>query len=399
MVRPISALRYSSTRYPGFGLDPSSGYQAPATPAAAPAPISAAGSGGSELIPGRGREGVDGRGDGGGSIQSTPATLSEAYKTGKFLDNPLAQVAAVALPFPLNVASPAIRAITTGFLASDQQRTFNAGKEGPQGGLSDAEAYGVSDPRFGLTEADLTSAGDGSGLTERAVGGNLGPVGVTSEAISGPSTQYSGPAQTAPSEVAGGEVAPARDAYAGPSGARDEIGTRDGGGVGGAGGEATGAESQGTGVSSTGGSDVAGEGSATGSGADADAAGGGGGDSKIICTELFRQKLMPLEERQWSYRGTMTLCSATALRGYHYWGIPVVRAIRHGKWLRFWTFVCRSRARELAYQIGLRSKPDYAGKFARLMVEPASFVVGTILNAFDRVPNFGALYTDQYPRI
>lgn len=122
-------------------------------------------------------------------------------------------------------------------------------------------------------------------------------------------------------------------------------------------------------------------------------------NKKIICTELYRQGLMPLDERMWSHRGTMTLCSTIALRGYHAWAMPVVIALRRGRWLRLWTFVCRHRARELAFQIGKRERSDPIGKIMRLLVEPLSFVVGHALAAADRLPDYRDIYNDQYPEV
>ena len=242
MVRPISALRYSSTKYPGFGLNPSSGYQTPAAPAA-PAAVTAVGGGGgvSELIRPQDREGRDGGGEGGGvgggglgggagvRRPGAPATLEESFQLNRALSNPLAQVVGMALPTPLNLIPLALRAITGGPLATGEQRTFNAARTSPnyETGLNPAEAERVTDPYFDMNESDFTPAGGGEatgGLTERAAAGNLGPVGVTSEAISGPSTQYSGPAQTAPSEVGqdggggGGDIGRGNDPGGGAAG-------------------------------------------------------------------------------------------------------------------------------------------------------------------------------------
>lgn len=111
---------------------------------------------------------------------------------------------------------------------------------------------------------------------------------------------------------------------------------------------------------------------------------------------------MPLVERQWSYRGTMTLCYPETVRGYHFWAINVVHAIRRhpgGRQARFWAFMVRHRACEMAYRMGLRERPDHIGKAVILWFHPISFAIGMVLKALDHVPDFGALYTDQYPRI
>lgn len=95
----------------------------------------------------------------------------------------------------------------------------------------------------------------------------------------------------------------------------------------------------------------------------------------------------------------MTLCWPETVRGYHFWAIGVVRAMRRGKWRRFWAFMVRHRACEMAYRMGLRERPDHIGKAVILWFHPISFAIGMTLKLLDHVPDFGALYTDQYPRI
>lgn len=161
----------------------------------------------------------------------------------------------------------------------------------------------------------------------------------------------------------------------------------------------------GVGGGTTGGGSVGGGAPGDMGGAEAGAPGGTGdpgGDpsgDKIICTELYRQGLLGLQERQWSYRGTMMLCRPVTVRGYHFWAMPVVRALRRRRWRAFWTFVVQHRARELAFRLALRDRPDRIGQAMRVLFEPISFVVGLGLEILDRVPDVGSLYDHQYPRI
>jgi hypothetical protein len=109
--------------------------------------------------------------------------------------------------------------------------------------------------------------------------------------------------------------------------------------------------------------------------------------------------MMPLQERMWSYRGTMTLCYPETVRGYHFWAIRVVHALRRGKWRRFWAFMVRHRACEMGHRMSLRARPDYIGKMVILAFHPVSFAIGMVLKALDHAPDFNTLYTEQYPRI
>ena len=95
----------------------------------------------------------------------------------------------------------------------------------------------------------------------------------------------------------------------------------------------------------------------------------------------------------------MTLCYPETVRGYHFWAINVVHALRRGKGRRFWAFMVRHRAREMGHRMKLRERPDYVGKGVILLFHPTSFMIGTALKLLDHVPDFAALYTKQYPRV
>ena len=95
----------------------------------------------------------------------------------------------------------------------------------------------------------------------------------------------------------------------------------------------------------------------------------------------------------------MTLCYPETVRGYQFWAISVVHAMRRGKWRHFWAFMVRHRACEMAHRMKLRERPDYIGKAVILVFHPVSFVIGMALKLLDHAPDFGALYTNQYPRI
>lgn len=238
-------------------------------------------------------------------------------------------------------------------------------------------------------------------------GKTLSPAQAISGALSGTTSARSG---ASPSQSAGpsgtGPTGPGPGAGPGSEASGPGPGAGPGSsGAPGDSGEGTGAgPGAGPGSEGAGGSGAAG-GAGPGAGPGSEGAGGSGGagdaggDSKIICTELFRQGLMPLQERMWSYRGTMTLCYPETVRGYHFWAIRVVRAMRRGKWCRFWAFMVRHRACEMAWRMNLRNRPDYTGKAVILVFHPVSFAIGMALKMFDHVPDFDVLYTKQYPRV
>jgi len=118
--------------------------------------------------------------------------------------------------------------------------------------------------------------------------------------------------------------------------------------------------------------------------------GTGGGDTRVICTELVRQGLMPKQSQLRDLRFTQQNLSRTHIRGYHYWAIPTVRLMKRSKgWARFWRFIAQHRANEISYQMGHRDKPDYIGKIMRLFFEPFCFCVGLL------APGSGVLSPDE----
>jgi hypothetical protein len=65
------------------------------------------------------------------------------------------------------------------------------------------------------------------------------------------------------------------------------------------------------------------------------------------------------------------------IRGYQFWAIPLVELMRKYPWTEMFVYPwARARAEEVAYQLGQRAKPNYFGKFTRLLIEPVSFVLG-----------------------
>lgn len=190
---------------------------------------------------------------------------------------------------------------------------------------------------------------------------------------------------------------PAGGASAGPGGTSGDASSDAGGGPGEAGTGGTGGGTGEAGSSGSGAGGTAGDASAEAGGAPG---GGGSGDGKgIVCTELLRHGMIPMRERLWWYLGTKSLCSPALEPGYHFWGIHVVKAMRRGRWLRLWGFLARHRARELGYRIGKRENPDYVGKAVRILFEPVSVVIGTILAWFNIKPDYDSLYDDNHPRI
>lgn len=113
--------------------------------------------------------------------------------------------------------------------------------------------------------------------------------------------------------------------------------------------------------------------------------GGFGGSSRVICTELYRQGLIPADVWISDLVFTKRHISQTTVRGYQWWGVPAVLIMRRSP--RFSRFMlvalARPRAEELAYQMGHRKRPNWYGKLVRLVMEPLCWLLGTVVEQVD----------------
>lgn len=226
----------------------------------------------------------------------------------------------------------------------------------------------------GLNDAALDAALDPAGR------GYSGPKGVVGDRVDGNATSGGGNGGKIGGRSEQGERSQPRDTSSGRRGARD-TGTFGGGGgqVGESGGGGS-ANNDGYGGGYNSGPNEPGGGWGQGGGA---GSGGGGGSSRVICTELYRQGKITRED--WKRDLTFTALHLTPqhVRGYHWWACDVVKALRRGRWVRFWTFWAQHRANEIAYQMGEREHGDWLGKAFRMTVEPACWVIGAFVGATD----------------
>jgi hypothetical protein len=97
---------------------------------------------------------------------------------------------------------------------------------------------------------------------------------------------------------------------------------------------------------------------------------------RVICNELMRQKIMTREQVILDYKFTRDYLTPTHVNGYHVWAVWMVKQMRKGKFVKFWTHVAGHRANEIAYIYKKRNKPDYLGKIYRKILEPICWLVG-----------------------
>jgi len=110
---------------------------------------------------------------------------------------------------------------------------------------------------------------------------------------------------------------------------------------------------------------------------------GGAIGGRVICNELMRQGIMTRKQVILDYKFTEDYLTPQHVAGYHVWAVWMVRQMRKGRLVNFWTHVAGHRANEIAYIYGKRDKPDYLGKVYRKILEPICWSVGLFCKTTD----------------
>ena len=104
---------------------------------------------------------------------------------------------------------------------------------------------------------------------------------------------------------------------------------------------------------------------------------------RVICNELMSQGLADRKQVVMDYRFTRDYLTPTHVKGYHVWAVWMVKQMRKGRFVKFWSHVAGHRANEIAYIYGERDKPDYLGKVYRKIFEPFCWTVGIFCEKTD----------------
>jgi hypothetical protein len=122
---------------------------------------------------------------------------------------------------------------------------------------------------------------------------------------------------------------------------------------------------------------------------------GGGTGKRVICTHFYRKGEMSRALWAADMRWTLDNLSPTTIRGYHFWAISYVRLMRRSRLAeRIMRPIALARAEEIAFKVGARDRGNLLGKLVRLVLEPASFLLGTVVGQRD----WAALYTPAEAR-
>lgn len=122
---------------------------------------------------------------------------------------------------------------------------------------------------------------------------------------------------------------------------------------------------------------------------------GGSSGGRVICTYFYLNGEISKDYYYADFEYTLTRIHPNTVKGYHFWAVPYVEKLyqQSNTWLeKIIRPVAINRAEELAYQMGVRAKPNYLGKFFRALIEPVCFVIG----AFVKETDYTRLYTKEY---
>jgi len=115
---------------------------------------------------------------------------------------------------------------------------------------------------------------------------------------------------------------------------------------------------------------------------------GGALGGRVICNELCKQGIMDRKQVVLDYKFTRDYLTPQHVIGYHVWAVWMVKQMRKGKLVSFWSHVAGHRANEIEYIYGEREKPDYLGKVYRKILEPICWTLG----AFCKKTDWSVLY-------
>ena len=99
----------------------------------------------------------------------------------------------------------------------------------------------------------------------------------------------------------------------------------------------------------------------------------------VICTELYRQKLMSKEDCRLSWNFTINNFSSTHINGYWYWAVPVTKIMKKNKLVtKFWNHIMSNRTKDIKWRLG-KNKFNLLGRLYSILIENGSYIIGRLI--------------------
>ena len=99
----------------------------------------------------------------------------------------------------------------------------------------------------------------------------------------------------------------------------------------------------------------------------------------VICTELYRQKLMSKEDCRLSWNFTINNFSSTHINGYWYWAVPVTKIMKKNKLVtKFWNHIMSNRTKDIKWRLN-KGKFNLLGRLYSILIENGSYIIGKLI--------------------
>ena len=152
------------------------------------------------------------------------------------------------------------------------------------------------------------------------------------------------------------------------------------GGAGNVGGHGTGGQGPAGGAGQGAGHGTGGQGPAGGAG---QGGGGSSGSGRVICTELYRQGLMPREDWKLDLWYTQNYLSRQHIVGYWYYAIPMVKIMRKNKLVtNIWKHIAINRTQDIKWRLG-KGKFNLLGRLYSIGLESTANILGQFVKEKD----------------
>ena len=111
--------------------------------------------------------------------------------------------------------------------------------------------------------------------------------------------------------------------------------------------------------------------------------GGGGGKGRVICTELYRQGLMPKEDWRLDLWYTQNYLSRKHIIGYWYYAIPMVKIMRKNKLVtNIWKHIAINRTQDIKWRLDT-GKFNLLGRIYSIALETIANILGHFVEEKD----------------
>ena len=99
----------------------------------------------------------------------------------------------------------------------------------------------------------------------------------------------------------------------------------------------------------------------------------------VICTELYKQKLMSKEDCRLSWNFTVNNFSSTHLNGYWYWAVPMTKIMKKNKLVtKLWNHIMSNRTKDIKWRLN-KGKFNLLGRLYSILIENGSYIIGKLI--------------------